>query len=81
MTRIIMTGCSGKMGASIAAAAAQRDDVKIAAGVDLVKPQNADFVYARSFEELSCDADVIVDFSNPAVLDSMLGYAIKNKIQ
>lgn len=80
MTRIIMTGCSGKMGASIAAAAAQRDDVKIAAGVDLVKPQNADFVYARSFEELSCDADVIVDFSNPAVLDSMLGYAVKNKM-
>lgn len=80
MTNIIMTGCSGKMGASIAAAAALRDDVRIAAGVDLVKPQNADFIYAKSFEELSCEADVIVDFSNPAVLDSMLAYAVKNKM-
>lgn len=80
MTKIIMTGCSGKMGASIIAAAANRNDVEIAAGVDLVAPKNADFVYAPSFAELQCDADVIVDFSNPAVLDSLIAYAIAHKL-
>ena len=79
MTKIIMTGCSGKMGKSILAAAENRDDVTITAGVDLVAPQQADFIYADSFEHLECDADVIVDFSNPAVLDSMLKYALDKK--
>ena len=75
-----MTGCSGKMGASIIAAAANRNDVKITAGVDLVAPKDADFLYAPSFSELDCEADVIVDFSNPVVLDSMLAYAIAHKL-
>ena len=80
MTRIIMTGCSGKMGASIIAAAGQREDVTIAAGVDLVAPVNAGFVYAPSFSSLECEADVIIDFSNPAVLSDMLGYAVSHRL-
>lgn len=80
MTRIIMTGCSGKMGASILSAAAAREDIRIVAGVDLVQPQNADFIYAPSFAELRCEADVIVDFSHPAVLDSLLTYALEHKM-
>ena len=80
MTKIIMTGCSGKMGASILSAAALREDCEITAGVDLVKPADDSFIYAKSFEELDCDADVIVDFSNPAVLDSLLDYAVAKKL-
>ncbi len=80
MTNIIMTGCSGKMGASIINAASARSDVKIVGGVDLVAPQNADFAYAKNFSELDCQADVIIDFSNPAVLDSMLAYAVEKKL-
>ncbi len=74
-----MTGCSGKMGKSILNAAAGRDDAVIAAGVDIVAPQSGEVpVYAKSFEmleETGCEADVIVDFSNPAVLSGMLTYA------
>ena len=80
MTKIILSGCSGKMGASIIACTAARDDCTIAAGVDIVKPQNAEFEYAESFSALSVDADVIIDFSNPAVLDSMLAYALEKKV-
>ena len=75
-----MTGCSGKMGCSIIAAADSRDDVRICAGVDLAEPKNADFIYAPSFSELQCEADVIVDFSNPVVLESMLAYAEEHKL-
>ncbi len=80
MTNVIITGCAGKMGATLLASAANRDDLKIVAGVDLVKPQNTDIIYAESFDKLDVDADVIVDFSNPAVLDSMLAYALAHKM-
>ena len=80
MTKIIITGCSGKMGASIINAASVRDDIEIVGGVDIVEPKNVEFEYAKSFDELKCQADVIVDFSNPVVLDGMLDYAVKNKI-
>lgn len=80
MTKIIMTGCSGKMGKSILAAAEGRDDVTIVGGVDLAAPsQPVDFVYAPSFDQLAqkdCQADVIVDFSHPSVLESLLRYAL-----
>ena len=68
------------MGASIINAAAQRDDVTITAGIDIAEPKNAEFIYARSFAELECEADVIVDFSNPALLDDLLAYAQAHKM-
>lgn len=80
MTEIILSGCSGKMGASIIACAAQRTDCKISAGVDIAAPQNAEFEYADSFSGLKKGGDVIIDFSNPVVLDNMLAYALENKL-
>lgn len=80
MTDIILSGCSGKMGNSVIACAKSRTDCKIAAGVDLAAPKDTDFPYAESFDKLDVEADVIIDFSNPAVLDSMLAYALNKKI-
>ena len=80
MTNIILSGCSGKMGASIISCAAARSDCKITAGVDIAAPVNAEFEYAKSFSEITARADVIIDFSNPVVLDDMLSYAIQNKL-
>lgn len=68
------------MGVCIANSAAARTDCKIVGGVDVVAPDNSDFVYAPSFDKLSVDADVIIDFSNPVVLDSLLSYALKHKL-
>ncbi len=68
------------MGMSILNAASGRDDLQIVAGVDLVPPQNNALIYARSFSELTCEADVIVDFSHPSVLDSLLAYALDKKM-
>ena len=80
MTKVIITGCSGKMGASLINVAASREDIEIVGGIDIVEPVNAIFEYAKTFSELKCNADVIVDFSNPAVLDSMLEYAVEKNI-
>ena len=80
MTKVIITGCSGKMGASLINVAASREDIEIVGGIDIVEPVNAKFEYAKTFSELKCNADVIVDFSNPTVLDSMLEYAVEKNI-
>ena len=80
MTKVIITGCSGKMGASLINVAASREDIEIVGGIDIVEPVNAKFEYAKTFSELKCSADVIVDFSNPVVLDSMLEYAVEKNI-
>lgn len=80
MVNLLITGCSGKMGASLLNAASGRDDCRITAGVDIVKPQNEGFEYAETFSKLKTEADVIVDFSNPAVLSSMLEYAQEKKM-
>lgn len=77
MTDIILNGCNGKMGAAVTKAVSERDDCRIVAGVDLYG-DNPNYKVYRSFSELDIKGDVIIDFSNPSVLDSMLAYAMEN---
>ena len=78
MTDIILNGCNGKMGAAVTKAVAERDDCRIVAGVDLYG-DNAEYKVYRSFSELDVKGDVVIDFSNPSVLDSMLSFAKDTK--
>lgn len=77
MTNIILSGCFGKMGRVITKSVAERDDCQIVAGVDIFDG-DANFPVFKSFDDIDVSADVIIDFSNPAVLDSLLAYAKKN---
>lgn len=79
MTNIILNGCNGKMGAAVTKAVSERTDCTIVAGVDLYGDNSAYPVF-RTFEDVNIDADVIIDFSNPAVLDSMLAFAISKNL-
>lgn len=78
MTEIILNGCNGKMGAAVTKAVAERTDCSIVAGVDLYG-DNINYPVYRSFTDLDIKADVIIDFSNPSVLDTMLDYAVSTK--
>ncbi|MBE6823967.1 MAG: 4-hydroxy-tetrahydrodipicolinate reductase [Ruminococcaceae bacterium] len=78
MTDIILNGCNGKMGAAVTKAVSERNDCRIVAGVDLYG-DNINYKVFRSFSEVDIKADVIIDFSNPSVLDSMLSYAKDNR--
>ena len=80
MTDIILSGCSGKMGAAVLSCAAARSDCRVVAGVDLFAPKDPDYTYAASFSELDVMADVIIDLSNPAVLEDMLDYAKEHSL-
>lgn len=79
MTNIILCGANGKMGHVIQSVVNGRDDCKIVAGVDLNTDSSAFPVYS-SFDEIKENADVIIDFSNPALLDSLLAYSKQNKV-
>ncbi len=78
MTKIILCGANGKMGHVIQSVVSGRDDCEIVAGVDLNTTGDAFPIYS-SFDDVKEKADVIIDFSNPALLDSLLAYSKKTK--
>lgn len=79
MTDIILCGANGKMGKVIRDIVAKRDDCRIAAGIDLNTESDSFPIYS-SFDEIKEDADVIIDFSNPALLNDLLDFAVKKSM-
>lgn len=79
MTRIILSGALGKMGKAITSCVDNRNDCEIVAGVDLMTAE-CSFPVFKSFYEINVDADVIIDFSHPSVLNDLLEFAKEMKI-
>lgn len=79
MTRIILTGCCGKMGGVIQNIVANRDDATIVAGVDKYNNNKTDFPVYENISDVKEEADVVIDFSNPSLLDSLLEYGKSTK--
>lgn len=79
MTRIILNGALGKMGKAVTACVSGRTDCEIVAGVDLATGEST-FPIFKSFNDVNVDADVIIDFSHPSVLDSLLTFSIEKKM-
>lgn len=79
MVKILLNGCLGKMGQAVEACVNGREDVVIASGVDIAQGSRTYPVYS-CFVDVTDTPDVIVDFSNPLVLDDMLGFALDHNI-
>ena len=76
MINIILSGCNGKMGRVITACAATREDVRIVAGIDaLDTTENGGFPVYGSAALCTVTADVIIDYSHPDALSSLLALA------
>jgi len=60
------------MGRAVAAIAAEDAGFSVVAGIDIDGRQLGDFPVFKSFRELVCDADVVVDFSSPSALEDLL---------
>ncbi len=75
MTRIIISGCNGKMGREIAACVEQRENCVVVGGIDRNTDIANDFPVFTKPSEINVEADVIIDFSNPSLLPSLLQYA------
>ena len=79
MTRIIMVGCGGKMGQVISGIVEADEDAQIVAGVDIAKAECGYPVYP-SIAEVKEEADAIIDFSHPSLLDGILAYAVEKQV-
>lgn len=80
MTKIILCGCNGKMGNVVVKSVVENPECEIVCGVDAFGSNDYEFVTYKSFSEVGITADVIVDFSNPATLNDLLDYAVKNSV-
>lgn len=78
MTKIIICGASGKMGQVVERTAKESGDFQIVGGVDKINI-GQQFPIFNKFSDINVKADVIIDFSNPALLDSMLEFALSTK--
>ena len=74
MTRIIMSGCSGAMGKMITDIVKEDSQAEIVAGIDIVDNGDTDYPVFSSIRDCSVEADAIIDFSTPKVLDDLLAY-------
>lgn len=80
LIKVLMNGCNGKMGQTIASLLEEDIDIKIVAGVDKHPDRyiNAFPVY-YNINEAREDIDVLVDFSNPSSLPEILDYGINKR--
>ncbi|MEG1779571.1 MAG: 4-hydroxy-tetrahydrodipicolinate reductase, partial [Oscillospiraceae bacterium] len=79
MTKIILCGYSGKMGHAIINCVSDRDDCKIVAGVSRTAPPHEDFPVFTCLDSCNITADVVIDFSNPSLLNSLLKFGKNSK--
>lgn len=79
MLKVIVNGCSGKMGRVLANCIKNDDKLKLVCGVDSQNIDNLDFKAYSSFKDVTEKSDVIIDFSHHSSLDEVLNYALKEK--
>lgn len=80
MTRMILSGCSGNMGRTVSACAAERGDFEIVAGIDRNRSPEPPYPVFSDPEEITAEADVLVDFSSPVLLSTLLEFGKKRRL-
>ncbi len=80
MINIALFGCNGKMGQVIAGIVNGDADAKIAFGFDINTEAKNSFPVYDKVENIKEKADVVIDFSHPATLDSIIKYCEANNV-
>lgn len=80
MVKIIMHGCNGKMGQVITGIVKEDENIEIVAGIDKYKGIANDYPVFASIEECDVPADVVIDFSNAAAVDTLLDYCAEKAL-
>lgn len=80
MLKILLSGCSGKMGKSIINVASGMDDLEIVCGYDITANETGNFPVYDNLENCKEDIDVIIDFSHPNALPPLLKFALDKKL-
>ncbi|MCQ2454607.1 MAG: 4-hydroxy-tetrahydrodipicolinate reductase [Clostridia bacterium] len=79
MLKLLISGALGQVGRRIAEYSKTNDNYSVVCGVDRFT-DCGNFPIFTDFNDVTVIPDIIIDFSNPSVLDGLLKFAIKNKI-
>ena len=79
MIKLIVSGCNGKMGGVVTAIANNQDDIEIVAGFDINDEVRYGYPVYKNPSEFKGEADVIIDFSHPDMLEGLLKFATETK--
>ena len=79
MTKIILSGCMGRMGTAITEIVKNTENAEIVCGFDAISGERAYPVYT-DYADVSIEADAIIDFSHPSNFENILAYAKKNNL-
>ena len=81
MIRIIIHGCMGRMGQVLTATAAAAPDIEVVAGIDMLSGEGGmEYPVFPGLEKCTVPADVVVDFSSPKALPSLLKGVLEKKL-
>lgn len=79
MTKIILSGCLGRMGSAITEIVKNTEGAQIVCGFDVAEGVRTYPVYSN-YADVDVDADVIIDFSHPANFENILTFAKAKKL-
>lgn len=68
------------MGRVISDVVSQRNDCEIVAGLDLNTERTDDYPVYSSIDQVTEQADVVIDFSHPTLLAPLLSYGVQHKL-
>lgn len=80
MVRAIMYGCNGKMGQVITGLAKADSQLEIVAGVDTYQGIQNEYPVFSNLKECDVEADVVIDFSNVAAVESLLDACVEKNL-
>lgn len=80
MVRLLLAGANGHMGKTIASIVNGRDDCKVVAGFDKNTDVYDSFPIFDKFDGFADEADALIDFSHPSLLDDILKFVTSKKI-
>ena len=75
MVKILLVGCGGRMGKMISEVVKKYEDIVISAGIDSFNSMALDYPVFKQITECDIPCDVILDFSRPDALDSILQFS------
>jgi len=80
MIRILLSGCSGRMGQAIVSRVKDCENMEIVAGVDSIRNIAEAFPVYEDFASVKETADIALDFSHVSLTSSLLAYCTQNKL-
>lgn len=80
MIKIMLVGCLGKMGKMISQSVSNFPNMKIVVGIDKGEDSSLQYPVFKDISDCNLDCDVILDFSRPEALDSLLSYCKSKKL-